>query len=258
MTAATRDVQAEARVWVADLLAAGRELSGREVGERFERSDRWGRDVLAAVRAEHAAAEMDRLPVVEPEALTAAVEVESAAAPEADGNQQVSAEGTHEVSTPDDEPEKGHPRQSGPAGHPGARLVAWLGFGFGTVISVAANVLHAWIPPEGAAEAWRPGLAPQLGAAVWPVALLLSVEVLSRVAWPAGWQWAAAKFGGVVAVAAGAAVISYGHIRDVLVHWGYGTAGAHVGPLVVDGLMIVCGFALLALSREIKPVVEAS
>ncbi|MGW9307782.1 DUF2637 domain-containing protein [Saccharomonospora azurea] len=252
MTAATRDVQAEARQWVAEALAAGAELSGREVGDRFGRSDRWGRDVLAAVRAELDAVDTDRLPVVEPEHSTAAVEVEAEAAPEADGSPQVNQPadiGTHELSANRGEDEKGTQIVGTPAGHPGARLVAWAGFGFGTVISVAANVLHAWIPPEGAAEAWRPGLAPQIGAAVWPVALLLSVEVLSRVAWPSGWQWAAAKFGGVVAVAAGAAVISYGHIRDVLVHWGYGMAGAHVGPLVVDGLMIVAGFALLALSR---------
>ena len=44
--------------------------------------------------------------------------------------------------------------------------------------------------------------------------------------------------------------------RDVSDHWGYGTAGAHVGPLVVDGLMVVCGFALPALSprRETRVI----
>ncbi len=242
MKAATRDVQAEARQWVAEALAAGAELSGREVGERYGRSDRWGRDVLAAARAELTVADTDRLPVVEAEPSPEVVEDVAEVEAEPAGIPQVEPTTAVEV-------EQGQAVTQHPAGHPGARLVAWLGFLFGTVISVAANVLHAWIPPEGAAEAWRPGLAPQIGAAVWPLALLLSVEVLSRVAWPAGWQWTAAKFGGVVAVAAGAAVISYGHIRDVLEHWGYGMAGAHVGPLVVDGLMIVAGFALLALSR---------
>jgi hypothetical protein len=30
----------------------------------------------------------------------------------------------------------------------GARFVAWLGFVFGSVMSVAANVLHAWLPAD--------------------------------------------------------------------------------------------------------------
>jgi hypothetical protein len=35
----------------------------------------------------------------------------------------------------------------------------------------------------------------------------------------------------------------------VLIAWDYGPLGAAVGPLVLDGLMIVSGFALLAMSR---------
>lgn len=46
--------------------------------------------------------------------------------------------------------------------------------------------------------------------------------------------------------------------RDMSEHWGYGTAGAHVGPLVVDGLMVVCGFALLALSPRRETRVTAA
>jgi hypothetical protein len=43
-------------------------------------------------------------------------------------------------------------------------------------------------------------------------------------------------------------VISYGHLRGVLVAWHYSPLAAAVGPLVLDGLMVVCGFALLANS----------
>jgi hypothetical protein len=43
-------------------------------------------------------------------------------------------------------------------------------------------------------------------------------------------------------------VISYGHVRDVLAAWGYGALASYVGPLVLDGLMVVSGFALLAMS----------
>lgn len=132
----------------------------------------------------------------------------------------------------------------------GGMFVAWAGFVFGSVVSIAANVLAARIPPGDAGTNWSPSLAAQIGAAVWPVALLIAVEVLSRVRWPAGGGWRFARFGGVGLVAAGSAVISYGHIRDVLMTWGYSGIGAGVGPLVVDGLMVVSGFALLAKSSS--------
>jgi hypothetical protein len=35
----------------------------------------------------------------------------------------------------------------------------------------------------------------------------------------------------------------------VLLAWQYGPLAAAVGPIVLDGLMVVCGFALLAMSR---------
>jgi hypothetical protein len=132
---------------------------------------------------------------------------------------------------------------------PGGRFVAWAGFVFGSVMSIAANVLHAWLPATHEPSGWSPGLAPQVGAAVWPVGLMLAVEALSRVPWPKGLLWGLARFGGAGAVALGSAVISYGHLRGVLLAWQYGALAAAVGPLVLDGLMVVCGFALLAMSR---------
>jgi hypothetical protein len=93
---------------------------------------------------------------------------------------------------------------------PGARFVAWLGFVFGSVMSVAANVLHAWLPAAERPAGWSPGIAPQIGSAVWPIGLLLSVEVLSRVRWAPGFWRALARYGGAGTVAVGSAVISYG------------------------------------------------
>ena len=130
----------------------------------------------------------------------------------------------------------------------GGRLVAWTGFVFGSVMSIAANVLHAWLPASQQPSGWSPGIPPQIGAAVWPVGLMLAVEALSRIRWPGGLGWGLARFGGAGAVALGSAVISYGHLRDVLLAWQYGPLAAAVGPLVLDGLMVVCGFALLANS----------
>lgn len=129
----------------------------------------------------------------------------------------------------------------------GGRLVAWLGFVFGSIVSIAANVIHVWLPASSMPPGWTPGTAPQIFAAAWPVVLLISVEVLSRVQWPTGFLWGIARYGGAGTVAIGSAVISYGHLRDVLLAWGYGHPGADVGPLVLDGLMVVSGFALLAM-----------
>ena len=61
--------------------------------------------------------------------------------------------------------------------------------------------------------------------------------------------WALARYGGAGTVAVGSAIISYGHLHEVLLAWEYGPLGAAVGPLVLDGLMVVSGFALLAISR---------
>ncbi len=137
------------------------------------------------------------------------------------------------------------PETASPAG---GKFVAWTGFLFGSIVSVAANVLAARIVPDHAPTGWQPNLYAQIGAAVWPLGLLISVEVLSRVRWRRGFLWSLARYGGAGTVALGSAVISYGHIRDVLGSWGYSPLGAGVGPLVVDGLMVVSGFALLAMA----------
>ncbi|MFC0436630.1 hypothetical protein [Kutzneria buriramensis] len=128
----------------------------------------------------------------------------------------------------------------------GGLFVAWAGFLFGAAVSIAANVLAARIPPEHAPAGWAPSVVAEIGAAVWPLGLLLSVEALSRVRWPKGAMWTVARFGGAGTVALGSAVISYGHINEVLTAWGYTVLGAGVGPLVIDGLMTICGFAMLA------------
>lgn len=147
-----------------------------------------------------------------------------------------------EITAPVDTPPVASPSSAG------GQLVAWAGFVFGSVMSVAANVLHTWLPTADRPPGWSPAVAAQIGAAVWPIGLLLSVEVLSRVRWPRGWQWALARFAGTGAVALGSAIISYGHLRDVLLAWQYDPLAAAVGPLVLDGLMVISGFALLAMS----------
>ncbi|MFE3958602.1 helix-turn-helix domain-containing protein [Nocardia sp. NPDC059091] len=132
----------------------------------------------------------------------------------------------------------------------GGKVVAWAGFIFGSVLSIVMNWLHTWLPAASKPHGWTPGVWPQIGSAVWPVTLLLAVEALSRVRWKVGLAWSLARYGGVGTVAAGSALISYGHVHDVLQSWDYGTVGSAVGPLVLDGLMVACGFALLSESSS--------
>lgn len=128
------------------------------------------------------------------------------------------------------------------------RAVAQAGFVFGSLTSIAANVLHTYLPTVHMPEGLLLGLAARLGAAIWPIGLLLSIEVLARVSWRRGPAWRIARFGGAGTVAMGSAIISYGHVREVLLAWGYGHPAAEFGPLTLDGLMVVCGFALLSMT----------
>src|SRR5690606_2956858 len=142
-------------------------------------------------------------------------------------------------------------------------FVAWAGFLFGSAMSIGGNILYTWMPrpPEGAPDGWvpPPDWAPsgwaQIGAAAWPTALLISVEVMSRVDWPDESLWKLARWGGITAVALGSAIISYGHLSHVLSEWDYGF-GAYIGPLAIDGRTTLCGCAILARDPTPQRVAE--
>lgn len=129
---------------------------------------------------------------------------------------------------------------------------ALAGFGLGSLVSVGFNLQSAWLPAAQHGPTWSPSLASQAAAIVWPLTLIVSVEVLSRIAWPDGWGWRLVRTSGILAVALGSATISYGHIYEVLTAWGYDKHQAIVGPLVVDGLMLISGFALVSLGHAAR------
>lgn len=120
--------------------------------------------------------------------------------------------------------------------------IAWASFLLGILVSVAGNVAHAtsdtWSWPEVG------------GSAFWPLALMLSIEILTRVEWVQGRRWVVARFAGLVAVAAVAAVLSYRHLAGLMTSWGEDWLNAHLGPLAVDGLMLLAATALLSISRS--------
>lgn len=127
---------------------------------------------------------------------------------------------------------------------------AYLGAVLGGAVSVAANVAHSYVPPDGGWPAQEAG--PEHGAVAaavfWPVALLVAVEILARIPWPDGWRWVAVRFGGLLPVALVAAFVSYQHLSGLLTHYREDALTAHVGPLAVDGLMVLATAALLATS----------
>jgi hypothetical protein len=213
-------VQNDARQAYRQSVDAGAPLTGRELGEMFNRGERWGRARITEVRTADAARHNGNGQVNEPEPTGVAS----------------GAARTRETA------------QDGMPGRfwqpPGARLVAWSGFLLGVAASVAANVAHA-----------QPGIGPRIAGAFVPLALLLAVECMTRPRWNrrpgtwSTWGWGLARYGGTGLVALVAAVMSYRHMSALLTGYGEDALNAAIGPLAVDGLMVVAGFALLAMSN---------
>jgi hypothetical protein len=128
---------------------------------------------------------------------------------------------------------------------------AYAGAIVGGAVSVAANVAHSFRPPKDSPAGWHPQLGAVMLAAFWPLALLLAVEVMVRVDWPRARRWTAVRFGGVTPVAIVAAIVSYRHLSGLLDWYGEDGVTVALGPLAVDGLMVVSTGALLALASRI-------
>src|SRR5437763_6671421 len=116
----------------------------------------------------------------------------------------------------------------------------------GVAASVAANILHA-----------RPNPISQAIAAWPPLALLLTVELISRVPMHRR-LLAAARLGATAGIAAIAAWVSYWHMAGVAARYGESTSSAYLLPLSVDGLIIVGSVSLVELAGRIRDVEEAA
>jgi hypothetical protein len=132
----------------------------------------------------------------------------------------------------------------------------YVGAALGGAVSVAANVAHSFVPPDGGAPAWRPEPGAVVAAVFWPVALFVVVEIVARTDWPAGRRWVALRYAGLLPVALVAAVVSYRHLSGLLDHYAESALTARLGPLAVDGLMVTASAALVASSRRPAPVVD--
>jgi hypothetical protein len=129
------------------------------------------------------------------------------------------------------------------------RFWAYVGSTLGATVSIAANIAHSYVPPEKAPADWVPQPGAVVGAIVWPVFLFIAVEILARVAWPDGVTWQLLRWAGITPVAFVAALVSYRHLSALLAYYSEESLVSILGPLAVDGLMVMATGALIATSH---------
>lgn len=137
---------------------------------------------------------------------------------------------------------------------PGGRGWAYAGTLLGAFVSIAANIAHSFVPPTtlpvdpatGGPADWSPPVGAVLGTTFWPVALFVAVEMLARTPWRPGARWVLLRWVGIVPVAFVAAFVSYRHLSGLLAFYGEDHITATLGPLAVDGLMVMATGALIA------------
>jgi hypothetical protein len=116
----------------------------------------------------------------------------------------------------------------------------------GVAASVVANVLHALDNPISQAIAAWP-----------PLALLLTVELISRV--PVHRRWlAATRLLATATIAGIAAWVSYWHMAGVAARYGETGASPYLLPLSVDGLIVVASICLVELGGRISSMENAA
>jgi hypothetical protein len=119
------------------------------------------------------------------------------------------------------------------------RRLQWavrLTLALGVAASVTANVLHA-----------QPNLISQAIAAWPPVALLITVELVSRI--PIYRRWlGVVRVGATFAIAGIAAWVSWHHMSAVVARYGETGTVPYLLPLSVDGLIVVASVSLVELA----------
>ncbi|BCJ74507.1 hypothetical protein CS0771_40510 [Catellatospora sp. IY07-71] len=135
---------------------------------------------------------------------------------------------------------------------------AYAGTIVGGGLSIAANLMHSFVPPADAPEGWTPKVGAVVFSVFWPILLFIAVEILARVIWPEGRWYKVARFGGILPVAIVAGYVSYRHLSALLASWGEETATVYVGPLAIDGLMIMATAALLVIGNNTRTTADTT
>jgi hypothetical protein len=142
--------------------------------------------------------------------------------------------------------------------HTRGRGWAYTGALLGGAVSIAANVAHSYVPPTGAPAGWTPQPGAVIGSIFWPVFLFIAVEILARVVWPTGGWWALLRFGGLLPIAVVAGAVSYRHLSALLAYYGEDPLTAVIGPIAVDGLMVMATGALIVTGRHLTKTSPAT
>ena len=137
--------------------------------------------------------------------------------------------------------------------HTSGRGWAYASAILGGAISIAANIAHSFIHPHGAPVEWHPEPGAVVGAVVWPVVLFFAVETLARTPWPRKVSYHLLRWIGLPPVAFVAALVSYRHLSGLLDHYGEDRLVVVLGPIAIDGLMIMATGALIATARTREP-----
>lgn len=115
----------------------------------------------------------------------------------------------------------------------------------GVAASVAANVLHA-----------DPNIISQVISAWPPLALLLTVELTSRIPMHRP-LLATVRVISTAVIAGIAAWVSYWHMADVAARYGEEGVSAYLLPVSVDGLIVVASVSLVELAGRIRMLMDA-
>ncbi|MFF5297246.1 DUF2637 domain-containing protein [Paractinoplanes globisporus] len=117
-------------------------------------------------------------------------------------------------------------------------------FALGISASLAGNVLHAADNPVSKAiSAWS------------PLALLLTVELISRIPTRRGWM-TVARLGATAVIAGIAAWVSYWHMAGVAARYGETGASPYLLPFSVDGLIVAASISLVEIGGRIRALSE--
>jgi len=126
---------------------------------------------------------------------------------------------------------------------------ARFGLGFGAALSIIGNVAHTFLASSEVSLWLRVPFA-----VAWPVVLFIGIEVLVRIDWRRALLDNIGRLVIVGPAGAVAAVVSYLHLHKLMHLAGEVDFAALVGPLAIDGLMIGCTVALLAIrARTLAP-----
>jgi hypothetical protein len=123
--------------------------------------------------------------------------------------------------------------------HPG-RAWAYTGAISAGVFSVAANVVS--VLPGGVSARVLPWVS-----GLWPVFLFFGFEILVRTVWVPRYKWAG--WLGMTAVVSVPAIVSYRHMYHLIEHMGEDRVVSIMGPLAVDGLMLMATMALMSMAQ---------